>query len=331
MLDFRSLPAGAERVVERALRPWLNHPAMFSAAGLPGVRERVAMGQESADAVLKVDRAWIGAPSGRAIENPTVWLALGTVALLALGTWGHLAGVFGWWTTVPINALGIYLGFTVLHEAMHGIAHPNRRVNALLGRLGGIPLTISFPLFRAVHYEHHSHTNDPQRDPDLIVAHTPRLLLPLWCLAIFVEYRAKFYGRRLWRDRAQVTEALAWEAIMVLITVVAITGGWFVPLLVVWFAPAALAIVFLGICFDFLPHYPYDTDRRYFDTRIYPGRALNVVLLGQNYHLVHHLWTTIPWFRYQRVFAEIRADLVRRGCRIGWQVTPLPDAARARR
>jgi fatty acid desaturase len=47
-----------------------------------------------------------------------------------------------------MNAAAIYLGFTVLHEAMHGIAHPNRTLNALLGRLGGIPLTISFPLFR---------------------------------------------------------------------------------------------------------------------------------------------------------------------------------------
>ena len=142
---------------------------------------------------IKVDRSWIGAPAGRTLQNPTVWLAVATVGLLALGSWGYVAGVIPWWTVVPINAAAIYLGFTVLHEAMHGIAHPSRTVNALLGRLGGLALTISFPLFRGVHYEHHSHTNDPNRDPDLIVARAPRVLLPLWCLAVMVEYRAKFY------------------------------------------------------------------------------------------------------------------------------------------
>lgn len=260
------------------------------------------------------------------LDNPTVWVAVWTVTLLAVGSWGYLTGMLPWWTTLPINAVGIYLGFTVLHEAMHGIAHPNRTVNAALGRLGGLPLTISFPLFRGVHYEHHSHTNDPRRDPDFIVAHAPRILLPLWCVAVVVEYRAKFYGRRLWRDRVEVAEALAWDAALALVIIAAIAGGWIVPLLVTWLAPAVLAVLFLAFTFDFLPHYPYDTDRRYFDTRIYPGRALNALLLGQNYHLIHHLWTTIPWFRYQRVFTEIRIDLERRGCRIGWRISPLPDA-----
>jgi len=44
-------------------------------------------------------------------------------------------------------------------------------------------------------------------------------------------------------------------------------------------------------------------------------------LLGQNYHLIHHLWTTIPWYRYQRVFRAIRPELEARGSRIGWTVS----------
>ena len=81
----------------------------------------------------------------------------------------------------------------------------------------------------------------------------------------------------------------------------------------------------LAFAFDFLPHYPYDTNARYFDTRVTPGRVLNTLLLGQNYHLIHHLWTTIPWYRYRRAFGETRDALEARGCRIGWAVTPLPD------
>jgi beta-carotene hydroxylase len=198
-------------------------------------------------------------------------------------------------------------------------------VNGLVGRLGGLPLTISLPLFRGVHYEHHSHTNDAARDPDLIVAHRPRMLLPLWLVGITVSYRTAFYGRRLWRTTGQFLEALAVDVALNALVIAAIVGGWLVPLAVVWLAPAVLAVLFLAFAFDFLPHYPYDTRARYFDTRITPGAALNVVLLGQNHHLIHHLWTTIPWYRYRGVFAAIAGDLARRGCRIGWRATPLPE------
>jgi beta-carotene hydroxylase len=223
-----------------------------------------------------------------------------------------------------VNAIAIYVGFTPLHEAMHGIAHERPWANATLGRLCGLPLTISLPLFRGVHWEHHSHTNDPARDPDLVVAHRPRLLMPLWLLGITVSYRLAFYGRRLWRTRSQLVEALAVDVGMHVLVVVAIVGGWLVPLAVVWLVPAALAVLFLAFAFDFVPHWPYDTRARYFDTRITPGAALNVVLLGQNHHLIHHLWTTIAWYRYRGVFADIADDLARRGCRIGWRATPLP-------
>lgn len=95
-----------------------------------------------------------------------------------------------------------------------------------------------------------------------------------------------------------------------------LTTTWASALAVVWLVPAIVAVVVLAFAFDFLPHYPYDRRERYFDTRIQPGAVRNALLLGQNHHLIHHLWTTIPWFRYQPVFVAIRDDLARRGCRI---------------
>jgi fatty acid desaturase len=62
---------------------------------------------------------------------------------------------------------------------------------------------------------------------------------------------------------------------------------------------------------------PYDSRERFLDTRAYGGRVLNVVLLGQNYHLVHHAWNTIAWFRYQRAFDAARAELEAIGARLG--------------
>ena len=48
-----------------------------------------------------------------------------------------------------------------------------------------------------------------------------------------------------------------------------------------------------------------------------PGALGNIALLGQNYHLVHHLWATIPWYRYQRAFRALESELRARGCDVG--------------
>lgn len=267
---------------------------------------------------IKVARDWIGAPSGT-LKNPTFWLFIVAMGGLASGVAGYLLGQLPAAATIAINATAIYLLFTVMHDSMHRTAHESRFINDLLGRLSALPLTVTMPLFRAVHYEHHSHTNDPERDPDLIVNRGPRWALPFWCLAIVVEYRRHYFGRRMWRDRSDLIEAIAMECLLLGAIVVAAATGTFGTIAIVWLGPALIAVAVLALCFDFLPHYPYNSRERYLDTRIYPGRVLNALLLGQNYHLVHHLWTTIPWYRYQRVFGEIEHELVGRGARIEWR------------
>ncbi|MGB5368176.1 MAG: fatty acid desaturase [Polyangiales bacterium] len=267
---------------------------------------------------IRVAREWIGAPSGT-LKNPTFWLFVVAMGALASGVAGYLFGQLPAAVTIAINATAIYLLFTVMHDSMHRTAHESRFINDLLGRLSALPLTVTMPLFRAVHYEHHSHTNDPERDPDLIVNRGPRWALPFWCLAIVVEYRRHYFGRRMWRDRSDLIEATAMECLLLGAIAVAAATGTFGTIAIVWLGPALIAVAVLALCFDFLPHYPYNSRERYLDTRIYPGRVLNALLLGQNYHLVHHLWTTIPWYRYQRVFGEIEHELVGRGARIEWR------------
>ena len=278
---------------------------------------------------IMVDRAWIGAHAGSTLTNPTIWLFGATIALAGAGVGGYAAGMLPATIAVAVNTVAIYIAFTVLHESMHRIAHPERVVNDALGRLAGWMLLVSLPMFRAVHYEHHSHTNDPERDPDLFVARGPRFLLPLRLFGLVAEYRHAFYGRRLWKNAAERNEAVATDLAFVALGAIAVATGWGTMFFLLWLAPASLAVVFLAFAFDFVPHYPYDTAERYYDTRIIPSRTLNGALLGQNYHLIHHLWTTIPWYRYQRVFGAIREDLATRQCRIGWRVTPLPEQRRA--
>jgi len=265
---------------------------------------------------VPVPRQFLGAPDEP--WNPTITLMLAVTAGFSGLTASLLAGWLSPWLAIPGLAVCYYAVFTVLHESMHGIAHRSRRLNLALGRVAGFALMLPFPLFRAAHLAHHSHTNDPELDPDLMVARRPTWLAPMWFALTPLNYRALVYGRGMLRDRSARFEALATEAAIVGLIVLAAATGNLLLAAQIWLLPAALAILWLALAFDLLPHRPHTTRERYYDTRIYPGRFLNGLLLGQNYHLIHHLWTTIPWYRYQAAFHAVESDLVARGAPIGW-------------
>jgi beta-carotene hydroxylase len=70
---------------------------------------------------IKIDRHWIGAPE--TFWNPTVMLFVIAVAGHGLGVAGLLTGRLPILVGVPWLAICLYIGFSVMHEAMHGIAH----------------------------------------------------------------------------------------------------------------------------------------------------------------------------------------------------------------
>ena len=265
---------------------------------------------------ILVPRRWVGAPD-RA-WNPTVALSLAVVASFLGIAVASQVGSLSPWFAIPGLGLCYYVIFTPLHDSTHGVAHRNRTLNAAIGRAAGFALMLPFPLFRAAHLTHHAHTNVPGHDPDLMVARSPRWLAPFWFALTPFHYRSMVYGRGMLRTHSARIEAIATEAAIVLLIVGCVATGHAMPLLQLWVLPATLAILLLAFAFDLLPHHPHTTQERYYDTRIYPGRVLNALLLGQNYHLIHHLWTTIPWYRYERAFRDVESELRERGAPIGW-------------
>ena len=248
-------------------------------------------------------------------RNPTFWLLGLFLGLQALGVYGHVAAGWPAWVTVAGQALAIYLGFTVLHESVHRLAHRNRAVNDAVGWITGLPLTVTQPTFRTVHLLHHAKTNESDDDPDFAVGRGPWWLRPLSFVSPLWDYRIHWYGRRQWKNRAELVAQAGLDAAIVAVVLGAVVTGSFADLAVLWIVPALVAVAFLGFAFDYLPHRPQDSTERYLDTRAYPSPVLNVLLLGQNYHLVHHAWVTVPWFRYQAAFDAARPHLEAVGAR----------------
>ncbi len=256
-----------------------------------------------------------GAPRVTWWRNPTLWIALAAIAGWIVGWAGYLGGVVPAWGAVLSIAVANYLGFTVFHESCHRTAHRRRWVNDALGWLPAILLTFTYPVFRSCHLQHHTNTNDPERDPDHWVAHRPRWLLPFWLVGTAVRYRVLCHRFGWSTPRARRAQKVV-DAVLLASLPVAWLTGHLTEVVVLYWAPTVLAGLVLFYAFDFLPHYPFDRTERFHDTRLQPGRVRHALLLGQNYHLIHHLWVSVPWFRYRQVFAELEPELRARDVRI---------------
>jgi beta-carotene hydroxylase len=178
-----------------------------------------------------------------------------------------------------------------------------------MGHGAALLLGFSFPVFTRVHLQHHAHVNDPKNDPDHIVS----TFGPLWLIAPrFFYHEVFFFKRALWRDK----ELFAWgieRAIFISIIMAAIRYDFLPFVFNCWFAPALMVGVTLGLFFDYLPHRPFQSRSRWHNARVYPSRLMNWLIMGQNYHLVHHLWPSIPWFEYRAAYHATRHLLDAKG------------------
>lgn len=91
---------------------------------------------------------------------------LGLLALTGLAVLGSRGSL---WLAPALLAQGIVLVFLFapLHETIHRTAFRSRRLNDAVARCCGFLLLLPAGYFRAFHLQHHRHTQDPARDPEL--------------------------------------------------------------------------------------------------------------------------------------------------------------------
>ena len=95
-------------------------------------------------------------------------LALHLSALLATGSAVALARGSLWLApALLLHGLVLVFLFAPLHETIHRTAFKSRRLNDLVAFACGAALLLPPEYFRAFHFAHHRHTQDPQRDPEL--------------------------------------------------------------------------------------------------------------------------------------------------------------------
>ncbi len=239
------------------------------------------------------------------------------------------------WACAPILAIVSYCHYTLVHESIHGnvVAKPGFAwVNTLVGWIGSLGLGAGWPALQRTHVLHHSHTNT-ERDPDIAVKGTlarlvwrwvkglPTSLLPMAVVRLISkEGYARLQGVFSRADIAQISAVGVGTLVLL---AVSIATGHVLDWLALWFIPTRIAILILNIFFQWLPHYPFDRTDRYGNTRISLWAGGTFLTLQQNLHLMHHLWPSVPFYNYARLYRALRPVLIEEGSPIqGFGVGP---------
>ena len=260
---------------------------------------------------------------------PTLALALALpstfAAFVVLGFTGRLP----LWTCLPILSLVSYAHYTLVHEAIHSnvVASSPRWawVNTLVGWIGALGMGAGWPALQRTHVLHHAHTNT-ERDPDIFVKGTFAQLLVRWLVglpfmlmpmgAMKWVMPARYRQLRGVLSDADIAQVSAVTLFTLALLAAALTTGHFLDWLCLWFLPTRIGILILNIFFQWLPHYPFDRIDRYGNTRVSLWAGGTFLTLQQNLHLMHHLWPSVPFYNYARLYRALRPVLIEEGSRI---------------
>ena len=254
---------------------------------------------------------------------PTVILGLLCVGSFLAVLYMGLAGIIPLWLGLILNSFILYADQTPLHEAVHGsIAGRHKKymwLNHTIGFLCGIVLIHEYKMFRVMHTMHHRDTNNPDYDPDVWIFSKNKISVILRCLTIPLSYHFYFF-KKIFLDKEYRREVihvfLVYWGLYSVITWFFIFG-YGLEILVLWVIPHFIGSGLIIYFFGYLVH-PEEHQDRYQNTRILEFKGsfapiVNFVWFFQTFHLIHHLYPRIPFYKYPAVYRDLRPLLLDKG------------------
>lgn len=277
-----------------------------------------------------------------ALVGVTTYVATHVAYSQGLAGYGPTGWLISYPTALALWSVSAYVCFTPMHDASHGAIASSksayRALNPIVGRLCGLTLCAPFTAFRCLHMRHHKYTNVRGKDPDLwssapaIVARYPWLafMMPLLWISQIWGYIGHYLAIRNERPKQEVQETVLLFILTAFYPLISLVrfGSESYAFWCYGF-PGYLAIMFLAMCFDYLPHRPHGTTDIYEGSNLtaltatykddgtgkktvvdYVTSPLTPILLWQNYHIVHHLYPWIPFYRYAKVWYVMEKELL---------------------
>jgi len=223
-----------------------------------------------------------------------------------------------------------FRNFCLVHEAGHGNCSSRPWLNTLTGHYASILCFMPFLPWKYFHQKHHVWTGNPGTDPSgknvelwRERKHVPWLIrvawrswIPIAALSQHVVFWS--YPLVLWReDRAKFGVGML-SVLLLPVSYALLYYAW--PTV---FRPASFAGAFVLYLFaEELVNLPHHADLYVFKERLplweqwkatrscyYPPLVSEFFVLNFNFHVEHHLYPSLPWYRLRSARSLVRAAL----------------------
>jgi fatty acid desaturase len=265
-----------------------------------------------------------GSLTGRCDTTGLKQLAVHLGVLLLTGYLVSTSRATGWWLfALVVHGFVLVFLFAPLHETVHRTPFRSRWMNTVVSWISGVLLVLPPAYFRAFHFAHHRHTQDPDRDPELTCPKPTSWRSWLWTVS----------GIPYWHERVTTTlrhamgrvrepfigvnakagiirEARILLAVYALIAVSALVAQSSAPL-EYWLLPAMLGQPFLRM-YLLAEHTgcPLVADMRANSRTTLTNLAMQRLAWNMPFHTAHHMFPGIPFHALPEAHRRIR-DQVR--------------------
>jgi fatty acid desaturase len=254
----------------------------------------------------------------------------GAIGIFGALIW-HVASAYGLLWALPLVVVqGYFVAFLfmVVHETAHKTAFRSRALNLVLGHLSSFAIGLPYEYYCLFHWDHHRYTQDPERDPELLVGPLPASDTEL-ALAYSGLRQVAFRIGLMLRHALTGNATAPWipeskrhivvkEARLYVAGYVVLLLGSFVLhtalLLWIWIVPLIVGQLFLRPCL-YAEHTGCERTRSAFqNTRTtYTGRVMKWFAWNMPYHVEHHAYPSIPFHALPKLNQIIDGRIVFRG------------------
>lgn len=255
----------------------------------------------------------------------------GAILLVGLGI-GLVVFHFGLIWALPLMvAQGWLIAFLFmpLHETAHKTAFASGWANGLVGRICAAAIVWPYEYYILFHWAHHRHTQDPERDPELVSGIAPPTstsgLLILFSGVRLVLRRGGLLLRHALTGRVDapwvpagkrqlVVREARWMAALYVAAIFASLLSGSAMLLWVWFAPLMIGQAFLRP-YLLAEHSACGHTRDAFEnTRTtFTSGLVRWFTWNMPYHTEHHAYPNVPFHALPRLHDLVEGRLQHRG------------------
>jgi fatty acid desaturase len=254
----------------------------------------------------------------------------GVIAVLGALIWLVSARYGIGWALPLIAVQGYFVAFLfmIVHETAHKTAFRNRSLNLAVGHLSSFAIALPYEYYCLFHWDHHRHTQDPDKDPELLVGPVPSSdahLALAYSGLLQVAIRVRLMLRHALTGKVSVpwvpgnkrglivTEARCYTAGYALLLLASLALSSTI-LLWVWVIPLIVGQSFLRP-YLYAEHTGCERTRSAFqNTRTtYTGAIVKWFAWNMPYHVEHHAYPSVPFHALPKLNRIVADEIVYEG------------------